>query len=163
MITVQNRHSATPRPFERLSEVQRAGLIEETEGWRGQSEVRERDCGKLDLGEREMKGDCGQNRKKAIKERWGWKTLAGLLEVPRESQSSLVSVREGFCLWGIWLTVPQECPHIFIMPADRILEYTSFYDIAVHHMIWLNIYWFFSDRRVLMLLTARHKLLRMHA
>ncbi len=71
MITVQNRHSATPRPFEGRSEVQRAGLIEETEGWRGQSEVRERDCGKCDLGEREMKGDCGQNRKKAIKERWG--------------------------------------------------------------------------------------------
>ncbi len=101
MITVQNRHSATPRLFEGRSEVQRAGLIEEREGWRGQSEVRERDCGKWDLGEREMKGDCGQNRKKAIKERYGGGAVAGLLEVPRESQSSLVSVREGFCLWGI--------------------------------------------------------------
>lgn len=45
MINVQNRHSATPRPFGGLSEVQRAGLVEEREGWRGQSEVRERDCG----------------------------------------------------------------------------------------------------------------------
>ncbi len=144
MINVQKRHRATPRPFEGLSEVQRAGLIEEREGWRGQSEVRERDCGKWDLGEREMKRDCGQNRKRkvVIKEKWGKKTVAVLLEVPRESQSSLVSVREGFCLWGIWLTVPEVCPHIFIKPADRILQYTSFYDITVHCMIWLDIYRF---------------------
>lgn len=93
MIDVQKRHCATPRPFGGLSEVQRAGLIEEREGWRGQSEVR-------DLGEREMKGDCGQNSKrKVIKGRWG--AVEVLLEVPRESQSCLVSVREGFCLWGI--------------------------------------------------------------
>lgn len=52
MLNAQERHRATPRLSGGLSEVQRAGLIEEREGWRGQSEGR--DCGKWGLRERGM-------------------------------------------------------------------------------------------------------------
>lgn len=60
MLNVQERHRATPRPFGGLSTVHRAGLIDESEGWRGQSKVRERDYGKWDLEEGRLWAERGR-------------------------------------------------------------------------------------------------------
>lgn len=119
MIDVQKRHCATPRPFGGLSEVQRAGLIEEREGWRGQSEVRERDFGNWDLGEREMKGDCGQNSKrKVIKGRVGGS--GGSFGSPQR-----IPVMSCFCERGL-------------LPLGNLIDSTTRVSTYLYHACRLN-------------------------